>query len=86
MSEPRKLRCYEYVDRPYERVRAALHERALETFQRATASATTRANALAATLRVSAAGIAVGVGVDVRIHVKSVRDEEAIAGLWPETT
>jgi hypothetical protein len=84
MSQPHKLRCYEYVERPYERVRAKFHDGALGTLQRATASAATRANALAATLHAGLAGISVG--VDVRIRVKKIRDDEAVAGLWPVTT
>jgi hypothetical protein len=84
MSQPCKLRCYEYVGRPYERVRAKFHEGALETLQRATASAATRANALAGALHAGLAGISIE--VDVRIRVKSIRDDEAVAGLWPVTT
>ena len=40
MSEPRELRCYEYVTVEYDRVRDALRRDALGLFQRATASAT----------------------------------------------
>jgi hypothetical protein len=83
MIEPRKLRCYEYVNRPYEEVRKLLHRRAPDLFQRATTSASARADALAASLRVSVAGVELG--VDVRIHVRSIRDEEWTAGLSPIT-
>ena len=83
VSEPRKLRCYEYVNRPYERVRALLHERGPDVFQRATSSATARADSLLSTLRVSAGGLEVG--VDVRIHQRGSRDEEWMPGLSPVT-
>jgi hypothetical protein len=83
MTEPRKLRCYEYVNRPYESVRALLRERGAELFQHATTSAAARADALASTLRVSVAGVEVG--VDVRIHLRGMRDETWIAGLSPIT-
>jgi hypothetical protein len=83
MSEPRKLRCYEYVNRPYERVRDLLYARGAEVFQRATSSATARADSLLSTLRVSAGGFEVG--VDVRIHVRGARDEEWMPGLSPVT-
>ncbi len=83
MSEPRKLRCYEYVDRPYEKVRELLHHHPLELLQRATNSAAARATSLAANLKVGVAGIEIG--VDVRTYVQRVRDEAGIAGLSPVT-
>jgi hypothetical protein len=83
MSEPRRLRCYAYVDRPYEAVRDVLRKHPLELLQRATVSAAKRADSLATSLRVAAAGIEIG--VEVRIHVQSVSDEEGVAGLPPVT-
>ncbi|HZU81608.1 MAG TPA: hypothetical protein VE987_01770 [Polyangiaceae bacterium] len=83
MSEPRTLRCYAYVNRPYEAVRAALHERTLELMQRATNSAAARASSLGANLRVDVAGVEIG--VEVRLHVASVREEQGVAGLSPVT-
>lgn len=83
MSEPHKLRCYQYVNRPYESVRVLLHQRPLEVFQRATTSAAARAGEVASSLHTRFAGIEVG--VDVRIHVQAVRDEEGIAGMSPLT-
>ena len=83
MSEPRKLRCYQYVNRPYEKVRALLRDRGAELFQQATSSASARADALASTLHVGVAGLELG--VDVRIHIRGTRDEAWIAGLAPVT-
>jgi hypothetical protein len=83
MSEPRKLRCYQYVNRPYDAVRELFRQRPLEIFQPATTSAAERANAVEANLRAGVAGI--DVGVDVRIHLHAVREEEGVAGMSPVT-
>jgi hypothetical protein len=83
MSEPRNLRCYQYVDRPYEKVRELFHSRPLELLQRATTSAAARADSLGASLKVKVGGIELG--VDVRAYVQRVRDEPGIAGLSPIT-
>jgi hypothetical protein len=84
MSEPRKLRCFEYIDRPYEQVRIALRERARGTLQRATSSAVQRGEALVARMQAGAAGITMG--VNVRVQVKDVCEEQGIGGLPPATT
>ncbi|HEY3820115.1 MAG TPA: hypothetical protein VGL81_23285 [Polyangiaceae bacterium] len=81
MSEPRKLRYYQYVNRPYEQVHAILRHQPLALLQQATTSAAARAGALAASLHVSIGGIEVG--VDVRPHVTRVREEKGVAGLSP---
>jgi hypothetical protein len=81
MSEPRTLRCYQYVNRPYERVREVLRSRPLELLQRATTSAAARAQTLTATVRLTLG--AVEVGVEVRTYLHAVRDEESVADLTP---
>jgi hypothetical protein len=83
MSEPRKLRCYQYVNRAFPAVRELLRQRPLGVFQHATTSAAARANDLTASLHASVAGL--DVGVDVSIHVQAVRDDEGVAGLSPVT-
>jgi hypothetical protein len=83
MSEPRKLRVYAYVNKPYAAVRQLLQSRASEVFPRATTSAVTRAGEVDAQLRVSAGGV--DVGVDVRIHLGSLREEEGPKGMSPIT-
>ncbi len=81
MSELRKVRCYQYINRPYAEVRHLLRERGASLFQRATASAAARATEVGATLH---AGVgSVEVAVDVRIHVNAVREDEGVAGLSP---
>jgi hypothetical protein len=81
MSQSRKLRCYEYVNRPYAQVAALLRGSPLELMQRATKSAASRATSLAANLHVGVGGIEIG--VDVRTYVRGVREEKGTAGLSP---
>jgi hypothetical protein len=73
MSEPRELRCYEYVNVPYERVRDVLERDAGGLFQRATTTAAARAQALVATLRVDIG--ALEIGADIQIAVRSVGEK-----------
>ncbi len=61
-----------------------LRARAVELFQSATTSAATRGQSLMAILRVGIG--AFEIGVDVRTHVKRIRDEEPIAGMPPMTS
>src|SRR5215472_1463729 len=75
MAEPRTLRTYQYVTGPYEKVRELLHKRGQELFQRATRTAAERADSLAATLKVNAAGFQIG--VDVNIRIESIKDEQS---------
>ena len=83
MSTPRRLRLHEYVSRPFTDVRELLRARARDVFQAATQSAASRASAVAASLHAVVAGLEVG--VDVRMHVHSVRDEKGVAGMSPLT-
>jgi hypothetical protein len=78
MSEPRQLHCYQYVTVPYDDVADALARDAIGLFQRATASATSRASELASTLRVSVG--ALEVGADVKIEVRGVHDKVSALG------
>ena len=73
MSDPRELRCYQYVNVDYNRVREALRRDAIGIFGRATATATSRAHELASTLRVSVG--AIEIGADVQIAVREVNDK-----------
>jgi hypothetical protein len=74
MSE-RKLRCHQYVNRPYGEVRDILGRQTLDIFQRATRSAAARASAIGASLHAEVAGF--DVGVDVHIHVHGIRDDRS---------
>ena len=73
MNKGREIRSYDYVNHPYERVRDALSRNALTVFQAATKAAATRAQSVAAELRVDFGGI--GVKSDINISVKSVEEK-----------
>lgn len=67
----KELRCYQYVNRPFEAVRKALVADALGLFERGTNAATGRAHAIAKTLKVSVAGIDIGKDIAVKAtHVE----------------
>jgi len=67
MSEPRTLRCYEYVSRPYERVREALLADT-SVFADATREAGARADALVTTLHAPVGVFDLGAEVAIQIH------------------
>ena len=79
----RKIRCYDYVNHPYERVRDALKQNAVMVFQSATKTAASRVQLVAAELRVDFAGI--GVKTDIKIDVKSVDEKAAASASMPTT-
>jgi hypothetical protein len=71
-KKPREIRCYDYVNYPYERVRDALRNDALTVFQSATKSAVSRAQSVAAELHVDIGGV--GVKADINVVVKNVEE------------
>jgi hypothetical protein len=73
MSRRREIRCYDYVNHPYEQVRDALKKNALAVFQSATKAAASRARSIAAELHVDSSGI--GVKTDISISVKNVEEK-----------
>ena len=79
----RKIRCYDYVNHPYDRVCDALKQNAVMVFQSATKTAASRAQSVAAELRVDFAGI--GVKTDIKIDVKSVDEGAAGSASMPTT-
>ena len=79
----RKIRCYDYVNHPYERVCDALKHHALMVFQSATKTAASRAVSVAAEMRVDFAGI--GVKTDIKINVKRVDEKAAGSTSMPTT-
>jgi hypothetical protein len=81
MAQPRPLHCYDYVNRPYVTVREVLGRAPNDVLRRATTSAAARSSQVGATLHAAFAGV--DVGIDIRVEVQSVRDEEGIAGLPP---
>jgi hypothetical protein len=83
MRKARELRCYDYVNHPYQRVRDVLKPNALMIFQSATKSAASRAESIAAELHVDFGGI--GVKTDIRISVRDVKEKRGHAGSFPLT-
>jgi hypothetical protein len=73
MSTGRELRCYDYVNHPYARVRDVLSKDALTIFQAATKAAESRARSIASELRVDIGGFALE--ADIVISVKKVEEQ-----------
>jgi hypothetical protein len=69
MSKRRQVRSYEYVNHPYEKVRAALAEDPRKVFRAATRAAVSRADDLAAKLEVRIAGVDVGREIEISVGV-----------------
>jgi len=72
MSTVREIRSYDYVNRPYERVRDVLRQNAVTVFRSATKAAASRAQSVAAELHFDLGGI--GVKADINISVKSIEE------------
>ena len=83
MDKGREIRCFDYVNHPYERVRDVLTQNALTVFQSATKTAASRARSIAAELHVDVGGI--GVKTDIKIALKGVEDQSTDAISIPTT-
>ncbi|MFY9988116.1 MAG: hypothetical protein WAK31_25410 [Chthoniobacterales bacterium] len=83
MSKGRKIRCYDYVNHPYEEVRSALSEDAPAVFQAATKAAASRAQSIASELRIDIRGI--GIEADIRVSVKNIEVKERQGMSGPKT-
>lgn len=81
MSKGLEIRCYDYVNHPYEKVRDALRQDAIDVFQAATKAAASRAQSVAAELRVDLGGI--GVKADINISVKRIEEKVGDATSGP---
>lgn len=84
MSKGPEIRCYDYVNHPYARVRDALSTGALNVFQSATKAAASRAQSIAAELHVDVGGV--GVKSDIRISIKNVEEKLLDAALSTPVT
>ena len=73
MGTGREIRSYDYVNRPYERVRDELRQNALTIFQSATKAAASPAQSIAAELHVDFGGI--GVKTDINISVRNIEEK-----------
>ena len=79
MSKGGEIHCYDYVNHPYEQVRAALSRDASAVFQSATKAAASRAQSIASELRIDMGGIRIE--ADIRVLVKNVevKDHEVMS-------
>lgn len=73
MNEGREIRCYDYVNYPYEQVRDALCIDALAVFQTATKTAAFRVRPIAASLHFDMGGI--GLEADIIISIKNIEEK-----------
>lgn len=83
MTKNPEIRCYDYVNQPYERVREALKKDPLVIFQSATKAAASRAQSVASELHVDFGGV--GVSTDIRISVKDIEEKAAETISSPKT-
>lgn len=67
MSKARPIRVFDYVNQPFERVRAALLADATDIFGRATNVASARTQRIASALRVNVAGIEIGKEIAIEV-------------------
>lgn len=74
MSKTRRVRFFDYVNHPYDKVRDALSEDTLAAFREATRGADSRAHSLAAELHVKIAGFALG--KEIAIAVREIREDQ----------
>jgi len=82
MSKGREVRFYDYVNRPYDRVSAALKQDPLSVFRSATKAAAARAQSVAVELHVDIGGV--GVKSDINVSVTGI-EEKTDATLGPTT-
>jgi hypothetical protein len=83
MTQGRRIRCYDYVNRPYKDVRDELKRDALAVFQSATKAVASRTESIAAELRVDVGGV--GIKTDIKISVKSIEEKAVGARSIPTT-
>jgi hypothetical protein len=83
MNKGIEIRCYDYVNQSYPKVRDTLRRDALDVFRAATKAAASRAKAVAAELHVDLGGIAVK--ADIKISIKGIEERIGDATSGPST-
>ena len=68
MSKGRHIRCFDYVNHPYEHVRDVLMTNAVPAFSRATKRAAARAESVAAQLHVNVGALEVGTDIEILVN------------------
>ncbi len=84
MAKGTELRSFDYVNRPYERVRDALRADPVAIFGSATSGATSRAHAVVSALRIDIGGIEIA--TDVSISVDGIEESPGTVTSPPRTT
>jgi len=75
MAAGSEIRFYDYVNHPYEQVRAALEKDPIAVFQSATSTAVSRARSVASQLRVNLGSIVIG--TEINVSVRGVEHENS---------
>jgi len=83
VNRGQKIRSYDYVNHPYEKVRDALSREPRAVFQAATKTAAHRANSLASELSIDLGGIKLG--ADISISVKDAIQAPGAGTTGPST-
>ncbi len=83
MGKELRLRYFDYVNHPYEKIRDLLADDALSVFQSATKTAADDARSLASELHLNIAGI--DLGTDIVISVSNIQQREADGKTLPST-
>lgn len=80
MSKGREIRCYDYVNHPYQQVREALSKDPIGVFQAATKAAASRAQSIASELHVDLGGIALEADIMISVHKIEEKASDAAGG------
>ncbi len=78
MPARKNIRCYDYINHPYDQVKKVITDDPLTIFQDSTRSAADRATDVAASLHVNIGGV--DLGKDVNIVVKNIEELEKRVG------
>jgi len=83
MSQRREIRTYDYVNHPYSRVRDVLVADPAAVLRAATTAAASRAESVAAELRVDVGGVQVG--AEITTSIGEIEESGGVAGSSPVT-
>jgi hypothetical protein len=87
LSKGFEIHCYDYVNHPYAQVRDALTKDPVTLFRAATRAAASRAQSVAAELRVELGGV--GVEADITISVENIEEKSSATRMqleWESAT
>ena len=79
MSKKHAIRCYDYVNHPYDKVCELLISDSGKVFQEATTAAESRAGNVAAGLHVNIAGLEIGKAININVYgLEQVENNRAV--------